>query len=82
MGTREPSKLSDWTAQNPNGRVGSFADAAKFAELVFLAVKGTVAAEALRAAGATNLAGKIVVDATNPSERTHSRGIFLFGFRS
>ena len=31
-----------------------------------LAVKGTVAAEALRAAGAANLDGKVVIDATNP----------------
>jgi len=31
-----------------------------------LAVKGTAAAEALRAAGAANLAGKVVIDATNP----------------
>ena len=40
MGTRTPAKLTDWTKQNPKGRVGSFDDAAKFAELVVLAVKG------------------------------------------
>src|SRR5262249_39632246 len=34
--------------------------------MVALAVKGTVAADALRAAGAKNLAGKVVIDATNP----------------
>ncbi len=66
IGTREPSKLADWARQNPKGRVGSFAEAAGFGELVVLAVKGTVAAEALRAAGAANLAGKPVIDATNP----------------
>ena len=31
-----------------------------------LAVKGTVAAEALRGSGATNLTGKVVIDTTNP----------------
>ena len=31
-----------------------------------LAVKGTVALDALRSAGTTNLAGKTVIDATNP----------------
>jgi predicted dinucleotide-binding enzyme len=46
--------------------VGSFADAARFAELAVLAVKGTVAADAVRAAGVANLAGKLVIDATNP----------------
>jgi predicted dinucleotide-binding enzyme len=66
LGTRTPGKLADWAAQNPDGRIGSFADAAKFAELVVLAVKGTVAADALRAASAANLAGKPVVDTTNP----------------
>jgi predicted dinucleotide-binding enzyme len=66
MGTREPAKLADWGRQHPNARLGSFADAAKFCELAVLAVKGSAAAEALRAAGARTLAGKIVIDATNP----------------
>jgi predicted dinucleotide-binding enzyme len=66
MGTRTASKLADWTKQNPKANVGSFAEAAKFGELVVLAVKGTVAQDALRSAGAANLAGKPVLDATNP----------------
>jgi hypothetical protein len=66
LGTRTPAKLADWAKQNPKGRTGTFSDAAKSADLIVLAVKGTVAAEALRAAGAVSLAGKPVVDATNP----------------
>jgi predicted dinucleotide-binding enzyme len=66
MGTRTTSKLADWAKQNPKGSVGTFADAAKFAELVVLAVKGTVASEALGNAGKANLAAKPVIDATNP----------------
>ena len=66
MGTRSTAKLADWAAQNPNARVGSFADAAAFAEIVVLAVKGTASADALTAAGAANLSGKPVIDATNP----------------
>src|SRR5262249_32243262 len=66
MGTREPAKLAGWAERNPKGRVGSFAEAASFADLVVLAVKGAVAADALRAAGRSNLAGKTVIDATNP----------------
>jgi len=54
LGTRTPVKLTDWTKQNPKSRVGSFAEAAKFAELAILAVKGSVAPDALRAAGAAN----------------------------
>ena len=34
--------------------------------MAVLAVKGTVVADAIRAAGAANLAGKVVIDATNP----------------
>ena len=66
LGTREPAKLADWVAENASARVGSFAEAAEFGDLVVLAVKGSAAAKALQAAGAQNLAGKPVVDATNP----------------
>ncbi len=66
MGTRSESKLADWAKQNPKASVGTFADAARFGELLVLAVKGTVAADALRAAEPANFAGKVVMDACNP----------------
>src|SRR5256714_1743995 len=66
IGTRTSSKLADWAKRNPKGSVGGFADAATFGDLVILAVKGTVALDALHAAGKANLAGKPVIDATNP----------------
>ena len=66
VGSRTPAKLADWAAQNPGASTGTFASAAAFGEIVVLAVKGTVAADALRIAGAGNLAGKTVIDATNP----------------
>ena len=47
---------------------GSFADAAKYGEILFLATKGTATEDALRLAGPQNFAGKVVVDATNPLE--------------
>jgi predicted dinucleotide-binding enzyme len=79
MGTRTASKLADWAKQNPKGKVGTFADAAKFAELVVLAVKGDVAVDALRAAGAANLAGKPVIDATNPiADAPPVNGVVMF----
>lgn len=68
LGTRDPGKLKEWLAQNPKGRAGSFAEAAGFGEVVVLAVKGKAAAEVLRSAGTANLAGKTVIDATNPIE--------------
>ena len=66
MGTRDPAKLAAWLAQQCGARASSFSEAAKFGELVVLAVKGTVALEALRAADAANLAGMTIIDATNP----------------
>ena len=79
MGTRTPAKLADWEKQNPKGRTGSFTDAAKFAELVVLAVKGIASADALRAAGSTNLAGKPVIDATNPiADKPPINGVLSF----
>ncbi len=64
-GTRDVAKLATFAAEHPGIKVGSFADAAKFGELLVLAVKGTAAADVLRAAGKGNLAGKTVIDPTN-----------------
>lgn len=66
MGTRTTAKLAEWQKQNPKGQVGHFPDAAKFGELIVLAVKGNAAAEVLLEAGSKNLDGKPVIDATNP----------------
>ena len=66
VGTREVAKLADWRAQNASARVGAFSEAAMFGELIVLAVKGSAADLALRSAGASNLEGKVVMDATNP----------------
>jgi predicted dinucleotide-binding enzyme len=65
LGTREPAKLNDWARGHPKARIGNFADAAKFCEVAVLAVKGSVAADLLRAT-ASHLAGKTVIDTTNP----------------
>jgi len=66
IGTRDVAKLAEWGKQNSKARIASFAETAKFGEIVVLAVKGSVAAEAIRAAGAPHLAGKPVIDACNP----------------
>jgi predicted dinucleotide-binding enzyme len=66
LGTRDRAKLGNWLAQNPGATVGTFADAAGFGDMLVLAVKGTAAAEAMRAAGVANVAGKVIIDATNP----------------
>jgi len=60
-------------------RVGSFRDAAEFGELIVLAVKGSAATEALRQAGISSLAGKPVIDTTNPTtEAPPQNGVLKF----
>lgn len=79
LGTRTPEKLAEWAANNPAARVSSFSDTAAFGDLVVLAVKGTVASEALAAAGTGNLKGKPVIDATNPiADAPPENGVLKF----
>jgi len=66
IGSWQPAKLADFTRQTRGVRAGTPEETAKFAELGVLAVKGSAAAAMVRAAGAANLAGKPVMDATNP----------------
>ena len=66
IGSRRGGKPADWLAQHPQARGGEFAAVAAWGELLVLAVKGTVALEVLRTAGAAALAGKVMIDATNP----------------
>ncbi|HET9024726.1 MAG TPA: NAD(P)-binding domain-containing protein [Burkholderiaceae bacterium] len=66
LGTRTPAKLAGWASTHPSIAIGTFAEAARFGDLIVLAVKGTAALEALELAGQGHLAGKTVIDATNP----------------
>jgi 8-hydroxy-5-deazaflavin:NADPH oxidoreductase len=67
LGSREPGKLGGWrTAAGNGGSVGTFGEAARFGEIVVLAVKGTAAEEVVRLCGADALAHKTVIDTTNP----------------
>lgn len=79
IGSRTPAKLADWVAQNPGIESGTFAEAAEFGELIILAVKGSVAAEALELAGEKNLSGKTVMDACNPiADAPPENGVLRF----
>jgi predicted dinucleotide-binding enzyme len=65
-GSREPAKLEAWrAAAGPRARVGRFAEAAGHGEVVVLAVKGSAAVAAVVSCGEA-LAGKTVIDTTNP----------------
>ena len=67
VGSRDTAKLAEWKKKaGAKAKTGSVAEAAAFGDILVLAVKGSAAREALQAAGATHLAGKTVIDATNP----------------
>jgi len=69
MGARSAGneKAVAWAQQaGPLASEGSFADAAAFGELAFNATAGMASLEALQAAGAEQLAGKVLIDVANP----------------
>lgn len=78
LGTSQPAKLAAWREQHPGVAVGSMADAAAHADLAVLAVKGSAALAALAPlAGA--LAGKVVIDTTNPiADAPPVDGVFVY----
>jgi len=57
---------STWAAVNPTVTLASFADAAADAELVLNATAGGASIAVLQAAGSGNLAGKVLLDISNP----------------
>jgi predicted dinucleotide-binding enzyme len=69
---------STWAAAHPQVRLAVFADAAAGAELLVNATSGAVSIDALEAAGADNLAGKILIDIANPLDFSRSFPPTLF----
>jgi 8-hydroxy-5-deazaflavin:NADPH oxidoreductase len=70
LGSREEAnpKLVAWSREEASQHAlyGTFRDAAKFGEIVFNCTKGSASIDALMAAGAENLQGKILIDTANP----------------
>jgi len=65
--SREPSKLEEWKSKaKGEAKIGDFAESAKWADIVVLAVKGAAAEAVIDQVGAANLAGKVVIDTSNP----------------
>jgi len=56
----------EWHRANPAVRVGTFADTAVHGEVVINATAGAVSLDVLREAGEENLAGKILLELSNP----------------
>jgi 8-hydroxy-5-deazaflavin:NADPH oxidoreductase len=69
IGSREAGnpKVKDWISRaGVRASGGTFAEAARFGEVIVLATLWSGTENALRLAGAESFAGKVVIDATNP----------------
>jgi 8-hydroxy-5-deazaflavin:NADPH oxidoreductase len=76
VGTREPeatmartdgdAPYAAWATEHPDVRLATFADAAAGADVVVHAGSGGAALDLLASAGADNLAGKVLIDISNP----------------
>lgn len=79
IATRESSKVNDWLEKNPGGKVGTHKEVAKWADIIVLATKGTAAEAAIRLCDSADLAGKTVIDATNPiADAPPTNGVLHF----
>lgn len=58
--------FSEWIKTNKKVKLGTFADAAAFGEIVVNATHGSSSVAALKLAGAKNLKGKVIIDISNP----------------
>jgi len=69
MGSRHPGKeeVKAWLVRaGKKASAGTFGEAAAFGEMAVLAIQWTGTENAIRLAGPENLAGKVVIDTTNP----------------
>ena len=79
VGSCTPGKLDEWLSQaGSNATTGTFSEAASFADVATLSALGTAAEDVIRLAGAANLAGKVLIDASDPLDFSTGRpGLFV-----
>jgi predicted dinucleotide-binding enzyme len=81
LGTRDPKSkdVQAWVGNTPDAKAGTFAEVAQFGEMVILAVLGRVADNVIALAGPQRLAGKTLIDTSNPiSEEPPVEGVLKF----
>jgi predicted dinucleotide-binding enzyme len=69
MGSRDAANVraNEWVVRaGQSAAAGTFADAAAFGDIIINATEGTHSLDALRMCGAGSLAGKTVIDISNP----------------
>jgi len=79
IGTREPAKSREkLKALQGAVKVGTFAEAAAFGEILFNATGGAVSMDALKMADESNLNGKVLADISNPLDLSKGMPPSLF----
>lgn len=81
MGSRDPGqeKVRKWLERTGgNASAGNFADAAAFGDLIVFAVLGAAAEQVVELAGPEHVAGKVVIDTTNPLDFSQGMPPSLF----
>jgi predicted dinucleotide-binding enzyme len=66
IGSRDPEKLREWAEGREHVSTGTFAETARFGDVLVLATLGVATEEAIRLAGIDAFDGKVVIDTTNP----------------
>ena len=66
--TRDPQAedVAPWAAKTPGAKVGTFAEAAKFGDLLIIAVLARAVQDVIKLAGPENFSGKTLIDTNNP----------------
>ncbi len=75
---RENAKAKSWIQKLKDCSLGTFTEAAHFGELIFNCTNGAGSLDALKLAGAKNLASKIMIDLSNPLDFSKDRTPRLF----
>jgi predicted dinucleotide-binding enzyme len=78
--SRDPKKLAGWKQKaGARASTGTNAEAARFGDVIVLAVKGDAAESAVKTCGADALGDKVVIDACNPiAEAPPEQGVLTF----
>ncbi len=67
LGSRDNDKLATLKSELGNGlQTGNVADAVAFGDIIVFAVKGSIAESVIKGADPEKLAGKVIIDTTNP----------------
>src|SRR4051812_32985800 len=66
QGAKDKPSFSDWMLANKTVKLGSFAEAAGFGDIIINVTQGGASIDALKAAGEQNIGSKTLIDISNP----------------